>query len=78
VVRALFLFLVAAPVMALDVAHGQQAGGIQVAPVMIAMSAEHNIAALRRPENWLPRPKAGMRFLVLATRAGAQPRYRRY
>jgi fimbrial chaperone protein len=46
-VRALFLFLVAAPVMALDAAQAQQAGGIQVAPVMIAMSAEHNIASLR-------------------------------
>lgn len=45
--RALFLFLVAAPVMALDAAQAQQAGGIQVAPVMIAMSAEHNIASLR-------------------------------
>lgn len=46
-VRALFLFLVAAPIMALDAAQAQQAGGIQVAPVMIAMSAEHNIASLR-------------------------------
>jgi len=46
-VRALFLFLVAAPVMALDAAQAQQAGGVQVAPVMIAMSAEHNIASLR-------------------------------
>jgi len=47
-VRALFLFLVAAPVMALDAAQAQQqTGGIQVAPVMIAMSAEHNIASLR-------------------------------
>lgn len=45
--RALFLFLVAAPVMALDAAEAQQARGIQVAPVMIAMSAEHNIASLR-------------------------------
>lgn len=45
--RALFLFLVAAPVMALDAAQAQQPGGIQVAPVMIAMSTEHNIASLR-------------------------------
>jgi fimbrial chaperone protein len=45
--RALFLFLVAAPLMTLDAALAQQDGGVQVAPVMIAMSAEHNIASLR-------------------------------
>ncbi len=55
--RALFLFLVAAPVMALDAAQAQQAGGIQVAPVMIAMSAEHNIASLR-VRNGRDRPAA--------------------
>ncbi len=45
--RALFLFLVAAPLMTLDAAVAQQAGGVQVAPVMIAMSTQHNIASLR-------------------------------
>lgn len=45
--RALFLFLVAAPIMAMDAANAREAGGIQISPVMIAMSTERNIASLR-------------------------------
>lgn len=45
--RALFLLLVG-PIMAIGpAAHAQTAGGIQVAPVMLAMSAERNITSLR-------------------------------
>lgn len=44
--RALFLLLVA-PIMAIGPAAYAQTGGIQVAPVMLAMSAERTITSLR-------------------------------
>lgn len=44
--RALFTLLVA-PLAALSSAHAEAAGGIQIAPVMVAMSANHHISSLR-------------------------------
>lgn len=45
--RALLILLALAPVMALDAARAQSAGGIQVAPVMITMSEARNMVSLR-------------------------------
>jgi fimbrial chaperone protein len=44
--RALFTLLVM-PIAALSTAHAEAAGGIQIAPVMVAMSANHHISSLR-------------------------------
>ena len=45
--RALFLLLVAAPLAVMTPASAQAVGGIQIAPVMVTMTGEHNIASLR-------------------------------
>jgi len=44
--RALFTLLVM-PIAALSTARAEGAGGIQIAPVMVAMSANHHISSLR-------------------------------
>ena len=44
--RALFTLLVL-PMVALSTAHAEAAGGIQIAPVMVALSANHHISSLR-------------------------------